>query len=104
MGRPWVQLPAAREDGGLSTRYGDRGQPHRSDLLVCLALGMLVALPVLVVGFGFLHAILAVIISFASVVAFTKLVRAQIGGHTGDVLGASQQVASVTLLLTLASG
>ncbi len=35
-------------------------------------------------------------------VGFTRFVKSKIGGHTGDTIGASQQVAEVGFLLALA--
>jgi adenosylcobinamide-GDP ribazoletransferase len=35
--------------------------------------------------------------------AFTRLAREQIGGHTGDTIGAAQQIAEALLLAGLAA-
>ncbi|WP_307188998.1 adenosylcobinamide-GDP ribazoletransferase [Azospirillum sp. B506] len=41
--------------------------------------------------------------SLLAVVAVSALARKQIGGHTGDVFGAAQQVAEAAVLLTLSA-
>ena len=37
-------------------------------------------------------------------VAWRRVLRARLGGYTGDALGAAQQVAELALLLVLAAG
>ena len=85
-------LPPAR-DGGLARSVG---QPGR---LVALAgVGLALALAVLSVGLAALPAAVAALLA-ASVVA--KLAKARIGGQTGDILGATQQVSELAVLLVL---
>jgi adenosylcobinamide-GDP ribazoletransferase len=40
---------------------------------------------------------------FAAVMGVTELTRRQIGGYTGDVLGAAQQSAEIALLVVLSA-
>ncbi|MDJ0946482.1 MAG: adenosylcobinamide-GDP ribazoletransferase [Kiloniellales bacterium] len=88
-------VPAARPDG-LAASVGAAGRP---DLWFCLALtGVLVVLALGPRG-GFF--VLALVVLAAAAVA--RLARRQIGGVTGDVLGAVQQVAEATALLTVAA-
>lgn len=87
-------LPNARA-GGLSTHVG---RPRRETVLLATILAVGFALPVS--GWSALTAV--VWITFA-VVGLAAVARAKIGGQTGDVLGATQQVAELTTLIVLAS-
>ena len=89
-----ARVPSARSDG-LSAGAGavaDR------TAFVALAIGAIVALPL---GFGFLAAAVLVVAVVTSGVAV--LCRRQIGGQTGDVLGALQQLCETGLLFVAAA-
>ncbi len=87
--------PMARPDG-LAAAIG---APSRSDLWFSLGLtGLLVILTLGLHG-GFF--VLALVVLAGAGVA--RLAKGQIGGITGDVLGAVQQVAEATALLTVAA-
>src|ERR1700744_3249972 len=90
---PWVMflLPAARADGlGFAA-----GQPSGAGVAVSGALGFLALLFCL----GLAHALVALVV-LAIVVAFICwLASRQIGGQTGDVLGAVEQVSEIVILL-----
>jgi adenosylcobinamide-GDP ribazoletransferase len=84
-------LPNARATG-LSQSVG-RPPRNAAVLAVLLALGSaLIAL-----GAG---AVLAALIAAGVVLGSGLLARAKIGGQTGDVLGASQQLSEIALLVT----
>ena len=87
------KLPGARP-GGLSDRTG---RPARDSVLLASAMALLVAL--LVSGF----AALAGALGIAAVTwAAGRLALTKIGGQTGDVLGATQQLAEVAGLMIFA--
>lgn len=88
-------LVPARADG-LSGRLP---APRRGEALMAIALGL--GLTVLALG----PAVgLACVVATAIVgTAVILIARAKLGGYTGDVLGALQQVGEMTLLLTIAS-
>ncbi|MBV0911606.1 adenosylcobinamide-GDP ribazoletransferase [Anianabacter salinae] len=87
-------LPHARE-GGLSHATG---RPEAGTIW----LGVLVAAGIGLVAVGF--GIFAVALAVAVVCAAAALVaRSKIGGQTGDVLGAAQQLAEIAALMVLAS-
>ena len=87
--------PAARPDG-LAASIGAASRP---DLWLCLGLtGVLVVLAVGPRG-GFFVLALAILTG----AGIARLAKGQIGGITGDVLGAVQQVAEATALLTVAA-
>jgi adenosylcobinamide-GDP ribazoletransferase len=87
-------LPPARSDG-LSSGLGGVG---RDVALVALALGFAALLPL---GANFTIAAIAVLA--AVFVWFGGLCRRQIGGQTGDTLGALQQAAETALLILAAT-
>lgn len=88
-------LPHARQDG--LARYTGRPQ---ADTLGLAALTS-VAIGLLCLGFAAIG--LALLVA-AVALACAALARAKIGGQTGDVLGATQQVGEIALLAVLASG
>jgi adenosylcobinamide-GDP ribazoletransferase len=88
-------LVPARDDGLAATA----GRPTLTDALTGLGLGLLLAL--LATG-GVLGLGLALVALAAAVVTGLIALR-QIGGYTGDVLGAVQQTAEVAVLLAAAA-
>jgi adenosylcobinamide-GDP ribazoletransferase len=87
-------LDPARADGlGASA-----GRPDGSGMLWALALG--VGIAVLALGFD---AILATIVAALLVAALAGVARRRLGGYTGDVLGAAQQLAEIAILLIAAA-
>ena len=97
---PWSVLAPARtnvegEREGLSRAFGQPGSDQLQKT------GLFAALPalLLVLALGLWPAILGLCALIACVYGGIALARHHIGGHTGDVLGASQQVAEMALLL-----
>ncbi len=86
------RLPPARRDGLAAAQ----GKPTKTTLWLAGALGGGIAL--LVSGWLALPAALA---AAGATGLMAALARRQIGGHTGDVFGAAQQVAEIAALLTL---
>jgi adenosylcobinamide-GDP ribazoletransferase len=85
-------LPHAKSDG-LSRSVG---QPLPQGALLAAALGLVIG--VLCLG---LVGITAMIVAALAVAALAKITTAKIGGQTGDVLGASQQIGELAILLVL---
>ncbi|MBV0892711.1 adenosylcobinamide-GDP ribazoletransferase [Paracoccus sp. Z118] len=83
-------LPPARPDG-----LGAQGSTMGTKAVLLAAL--LGGLPMLVVPRGWAALAVAALV----VAGLAMVARAKIGGQTGDVLGAAQQVAEIALLLTL---
>ena len=83
-------LPAARSDG-----LGAQGRTIGTESIVMAAL--LGGVPILLVPRG----LAALLVAALSVALLALIARTKIGGQTGDVLGASQQVAEMALLLAL---
>lgn len=93
---PWNRLPNART-GGLADIAG---APETTAVRLALAVGLLVALPC---GYsiGLLPLATAAALAALAALAMTQLARAKIGGCTGDVIGATQQLAFLAFLLGL---
>jgi adenosylcobinamide-GDP ribazoletransferase len=94
----WNATLPARRDGMAWAA----GRPDWLALLVGLAIG-LIATIVLLVAFG-LATLLGILLAAAAVGLFSSLCRRQIGGHTGDTIGAAQQIAHALLLAGLSAG
>ncbi len=85
--------PLARTDGLAAAA----GKPSPVHALTALVLGLLLSLLALGPGSGFWLWLVALV----AAVTLLSLARAQIGGYTGDVLGAIEQVGEVAGLLCL---
>jgi adenosylcobinamide-GDP ribazoletransferase len=90
----WL-VPRARADG-LSA---DAGPPPGASVAVAVVLGVIA----LALGLDRGAAIAAVLLLVAAVAYVAWLSREQIGGQTGDVLGALEQVSEITVLLAAAA-
>ena len=89
-----TQMPNAR-GGGLSQRVG---QPEFEVSLVSLGLGAGLAL--ILAG---TTAILPVLIGGVAAALVARLAMVKIGGQTGDVLGATQQVVEIAMMICFAA-
>lgn len=85
-------LPHAREDG-LSHSVG---KAKRINAAIAVLLGSLVALVVL--GWT---ALIALVFALIAVIAVGFIAKRKVGGQTGDVLGASQQMAEIAALMVI---
>jgi adenosylcobinamide-GDP ribazoletransferase len=83
--------PQARRDG-LSV---DAGIPESQPATVALFVGLVV----LIIAIGFWNSVLTVILGAIVLIAFLWMAKKQIGGQTGDVLGASQQITEAMILI-----
>jgi adenosylcobinamide-GDP ribazoletransferase len=85
-------LTPARPDGLGATA----GTPRAGGAIAAALIGAAIALAAL----GPVRGAVALCLTGVIVFAMAKLARRQIGGYTGDVLGAFQQVAEIVILLT----
>src|SRR5271169_2052655 len=90
----WV-LPPARDDGLGATA----GRPRTAAVFTAAAIAVVIGLTSL----GPLHGAVALVLAAATVYAAAALARRQVGGYTGDVLGAFQQIAEIVMLLAAAA-
>ena len=88
-------LVPARDDGlGAAA-----GTPTPGTMLVAMAIGIFVAIGML----GPVHGAVALVLMGIAVAASAELARRQIGGYTGDTLGAFQQIGEIVMLLAAAA-
>lgn len=90
-----LALPAARADGLSATA----GRPSRGAAAAALALGAVA----IVTAFTPTRAAVALLMLTLVFFAMARLCRRQIGGQTGDTLGALEQAAEVAVLLCAAT-
>jgi len=88
-------VPSARDDG-LSA---GAGIPTQSGSLTAVAIGAVVLLPCLGLG----ATLLASLLLAGAGAGMARLSVRQIGGQTGDVLGAYEQIAEIAILLVAAA-
>jgi len=84
-------LPAARADGLAF----DAGAPPRESTIASGVIGLAAA----VVALGPVPALMAAVLVFVAVALFARLTIWQIGGQTGDVIGAVEQVCEIAILV-----
>jgi adenosylcobinamide-GDP ribazoletransferase len=88
-------IPHARQDG-LSA---GAGTPQLGRVAIAALLGLLALLLCLGVGAGLLAALFVMLV----LVGMARLTLRQIGGQTGDVIGAVEQISEIVILLTAAA-
>jgi adenosylcobinamide-GDP ribazoletransferase len=81
----------ARSDGLAA----EAGRPSAPGATAAVLIGLLVALIMLGIG----RALLATVLAGVAMMVVALLARRRIGGYTGDVLGAVQQVGEIVMLL-----
>jgi adenosylcobinamide-GDP ribazoletransferase len=64
----------------------------------------LVAVAPLLAGVSPLLVMLAFLLAYGASVYISGVAQRQIGGYTGDVLGASQQASEIVMLIALSAG
>ncbi len=90
----WQAIPAANEKS-LSSAYG---MPRFKHAMITLGLGFGAAL--LLLGTSWLSPLLLITaVIYIILEAYKRICMINIGGHTGDVLGASQQIIEIALLI-----
>ena len=90
-----LNLPYARKDGLAA----NAGQPDAAVAVMAIAMALVIAL----LALSWANAFWAALATAICVVVMAWLARSQIGGQTGDVLGAAEQVAETAVLLLLAA-
>ncbi|QDW40938.1 adenosylcobinamide-GDP ribazoletransferase [Bradyrhizobium sp. KBS0727] len=90
-----LNLPYARQDGLARTS----GQPDPTTTAIAGALALLIAL----LSLSWTEALWAAVAAAISGFVMARLALRQIGGQTGDILGAAEQVAETAILVLLAA-
>jgi len=94
----WSSLPAARPDGVASAA----GKPDPDATRTAFTLGATLTAVLCLSALPVHAALLGAVFGTGIVAAFTTHVRNRLDGHTGDTIGASQQLCEIAFLLTLA--
>ena len=79
------------------------GIPSKKNAHLALGIGLIIYGLLIGLAMGFTALILSFMIAFALFFTFKNLVEIKIGGHTGDTLGAVQQITTLGLLIGLTS-
>lgn len=93
----WSMTDPARHDG---LAY-DAGQPDAAALQVGLLTGLIAAIGLLI-AFG-LAALLGLVLAILAIGFYSPLITRRLGGHTGDTIGAAQQVTETLLFAGLSA-
>ena len=93
----WQSLPAAREDG-LSSAFGT---PSKQSAQIALLIGGSSLLLPLIAGVSVFSLAMSLALTILLLVGFRKLCVDQIGGQTGDAIGALQVLAEIAFLIGL---
>ncbi|MFB9952652.1 adenosylcobinamide-GDP ribazoletransferase [Rhizobium puerariae] len=94
----WHALPSARKSGVAA----GAGLPDEAARNLALFIGAAVPLLLLVPLLGLPRTLLPLIAAAAAGFGFTRFVRGRLGGHTGDTIGATQQISEIVMLCALA--
>lgn len=94
----WSLLPPARRDGVAASV----GEPESRATLFALTSGMLIAVLLLLPHATLPAILLALAAAVLAVLVFNRMALGKIGGHTGDTIGATQQLAEMSVLFALA--
>jgi adenosylcobinamide-GDP ribazoletransferase len=96
---PLAVLPPARENGAGFTA----GKPEPAALAAAACLGVVFALAPVLAGTGPVRALAAIAVATGAAYAIVPLARKLIGGQTGDVAGAAQQLSEIAFYLAFAA-
>ncbi len=94
----WYSLPAAKSDGVAATA----GTPDWSVTQMALVSGGLISAALCLPIVGITGVVAFLVLTTIACVVFTRTVRARIDGHTGDTIGATQQICEIAALFALA--
>jgi adenosylcobinamide-GDP ribazoletransferase len=94
----WSALPPAKADGVAASV----GQPDPGATRVAFACGLAVPIVLGLIALPLWPTIGALLVAGLLTSGFTAFVRSKIQGHTGDTIGASQQIAEIGFLVSLA--
>ncbi len=97
---PLALLPPARENGA---GFG-AGKPGRAALAIASCLAAVFALAPVVAGASLNRSVVGTTAAIGAAYASVLLARKQIGGQTGDVAGAAQQLSEIAHYLAFAAG
>lgn len=94
----WSLLPQARTNGVAVAV----GKPEAAARSTALALATVLAFLLLLPSYHLGSVLFALAVAVLAAFAFTRVVDKKLGGHTGDTIGATQQITATALLTALA--
>ncbi|WP_244530220.1 adenosylcobinamide-GDP ribazoletransferase [Rhizobium sp. NFR07] len=94
----WSALPSARATGVAASA----GAPQDTARNVALASGAFIGLALVASHLGIAAALFTLLLTAGAGSTFTRFVRRKLEGHTGDTIGATQQICEIVMLATLA--
>jgi len=94
----WHVLPSAKTTGVAA----DAGRPDSAAMRMALATATLVAAVLLWPAGGLAPVIACILMAALCAFLFTEQVRSKLAGHTGDTIGATQQICEIATFCTLA--
>ena len=94
----WNTLPPARHNGVAASV----GAPEESARTVALVSGAILFIALVSVTAGLIAALLCLALMAAAASQWTSMVRTRLHGHTGDTIGATQQITETVCLTALA--
>lgn len=94
----WSILPPARTNGVAVAI----GKPQDAARSLALALATVIAFALLLPSYHLGSILFALAFAVLAAFAFTRVVDKKLGGHTGDTIGATQQITAAAMLIALA--
>ncbi|MBX9455693.1 MAG: adenosylcobinamide-GDP ribazoletransferase [Rhizobium sp.] len=94
----WSLLAPARSDGVAASA----GTPDGQATVVALASGGMLALILVSPALSLLATLFAITLTAGTAYGFSRYISVRIGGHTGDTIGATQQLTEIMSLTALA--
>jgi adenosylcobinamide-GDP ribazoletransferase len=95
----WSALPPARPTGVAAAA----GQPYGSARTGALLSGAVIASLLLLPTVSLTALLTVLALPALAAFAFTRWIKTRLGGHTGDTIGATQQICEIALLCSLAT-
>lgn len=94
----WHRLPAAKTDGVAA----EAGQPGKGSTTTAVLTGVVLAALLLWPTLPIKAILDTLALAAVSTLAFTAYIRRKLSGHTGDTIGATQQICEIAVLCALA--
>lgn len=95
---PWVKSEPARDGDSLSKSMG---RPTSDQLKISSLIGGGFIILLGIFMLAPINTVIAILLAGVAIIEFTKLCERQLGGHTGDTLGATQQICATLLIVAL---
>ncbi|MET3855037.1 adenosylcobinamide-GDP ribazoletransferase [Rhizobium sp. OAE497] len=94
----WHRLPPAKSDGLAASS----GKPGESAMHIAVVSGCLFTALIVWPVMGLLPLVCSLLAAGISVLVFTLYIRRKLNGHTGDTLGAAEQISEIAAFCALA--